>query len=538
MKKQLLPILFTAYVGMVYAQEATFSTLQLSTSGTERAMVDMDGDHLDDVVSVTSTNIQIFFQKAGGELVEANFTTTPADHTPSWSLAAADYDRNGYTDLLYGGGNGVTFMRADNDGAGYTEISYPEFVFSQRSNFIDINNDGHLDAFVCHDVEPNVYYINDGSNELTFIQGGLGDFATGGNYGSVWIDYDNDRDMDLFIAKCNAGGGGSEARRTNQMHTNNGDGTYTENAADLNLDDPMQTWSSAWGDFDNDGDMDAWVGASTFSEGFHRLMQNNGDGTFTNVIVGSGLESFNTTGIENSPYDFNNDGNLDIYSNGAVLYGNGDMTFTVASGVFASEISFGDINDDGFVDGFDAAGRLRINDGNDNNWLKVATIGTDSNIDGIGARVEIETPSGIQIRDVRSGEGFRYMSSMNTHFGIGTDTEISRVTIYWPSGNIDVYEDVAINETLVATEKETLGLEDTLTSGLILYPNPTRDILNLGVSQGFDEVIYTVFDVNGKRVMNGRLNGPSLDVSELVTGNYFLRILQDGVIKTERFVKQ
>jgi hypothetical protein len=112
------------------------------------------------------------------------------------------------------------------------------------------------------------------------------------------------------------------------------------------------------------------------------------------------------------------------------------------------------------------------------------------------------------------------------------------VTIYWPSGNIDVYEDVTINETLVATEKETLGLEDTLTTGLILYPNPTRDILNLGVSQGFNDVIYTVFDVNGKRVMNGRLSGPSLDVSELVTGNYFLRILQDGVIKTERFIKQ
>ena len=542
MKKITLSLAFGLATLLVNAQDVSFTIENIATTGSERALVDMNGDHLDDIVSVTSTNVQIFYQKAsGGGFDEVNITTSAANNFPSWSLAAADYDGNGYTDLLYGGGNGVTFMRANDDGTAFTEISYPQFVFSQRSNFVDINMDGHLDAFVCHDVEPNVYYINDGSGELTYIQGGLGDFSTGGNYGSVWIDYDNDRDMDLFIAKCNAGGGGSEARRTNQVHTNNGDGTYTENAADLGLDDPMQTWSSAWGDFDNDGDMDAWVGASTFSEGFHRLMVNNGDNTFTDVIVGSGLEGFNVTGIENSTLDFNNDGNLDIASNGSILLGNGDMTFTIQSGVISPSTSFGDLNNDGFIDCFDEAGSggvLRINDGNSNNWLKVATIGTDSNSEGIGARVEILTPSGTQIRDVRSGEGFRYMSSMNTHFGIGTDTEINSVTIYWPSGNIDVYEDVAINETLIATEKETLGLEDTLVSNLILYPNPTKDVLNLGINGNLDNVIYTVFDINGKRVLNGRLERSVLDVSSLITGNYFLRILQDGNIMTQRFVKQ
>ena len=153
----------------------------------------------------------------------------------------------------------------------FTQISTPEYVFSQRSNFVDINQDGHLDAFVCHDVAPNVYYLNDGTGNLTFYQGGLGDYFSGGNYGSIWIDYDNDRDMDMFIAKC----GGETARRTNQMLTNNGDGTFTENASILGLADPMQTWSSSWADYDNDGDMDVFVGASS---GTHKLMRNNGDG--------------------------------------------------------------------------------------------------------------------------------------------------------------------------------------------------------------------------------------------------------------------
>jgi hypothetical protein len=157
---------------------------------------------LDDVVSITSTNIQIFYQQPDGSLNEVNIVTTPADYSPSWSLAAADYDRNGFTDLLYGGGSGVTFMRANSNGTQYTEVSGPEYVFSQRSNFVDINNDGHMDAFVSHDVEPNVYYINDGNGNLTFVQGGIGDYPSGGHYGSVWIDFDNDRDVDMFQARC------------------------------------------------------------------------------------------------------------------------------------------------------------------------------------------------------------------------------------------------------------------------------------------------------------------------------------------------
>ena len=199
MKKIILLALSFCCFTIVNAQ-VSFTTQALSTNGTERAVVDMDGDHLDDVVAVTATNINIHYQQAGGSFNEVNIATTVADYTPSWSLAAADYDRNGYTDLLYGGGNGVTFMRANSDGTAFTEVSGPEYVFSQRSNFVDINNDGHLDAFVCHDVEPNVYYLNDGSGNLSFVQGGLGDFATGGNYGSVWIDYDNDSDLDLIIS--------------------------------------------------------------------------------------------------------------------------------------------------------------------------------------------------------------------------------------------------------------------------------------------------------------------------------------------------
>lgn len=530
----------------IASAQITFSNQSIGTDYSDRGIVDMNGDFLDDIISVSANTVQIFYQNESGGFTEANISTPNANFTPSWSLAAADYDDNGLTDLLYGGGSGVTFMKAQDSNTGdsnpidgFIEVSGSEYVFSQRSNFVDINNDGHLDAFVCHDVEPNVFYINDGNGNFTFNQGGLGDYPSGGNYGSVWVDYDNDRDVDMFIAKC----GGEPARRDNEMHRNNGDGTYTEIGADLGLEDDMSTWSSAWADYDNDGDMDAWVGASTLGQGFHRLMRNNGNGTFTDVIAGSGLEGFTDTNIENQTYDFDNDGNTDIISSGSILYGNGDMTFTIQGGAPFNG-GFGDVNNDGFIDvmGF---GSLRINNGNSNNWIKFYTIGVESNTQGIGARVEIQTASGTQIRDVRSGEGFGNMSTLNTHFGLGPDDVVESVTVYWPSGNIDLFENLDANQAHVLQEGEgVLGINDVSVEDLILYPNPTTDFLNISTELNFEEPIYTVFDISGKRVMHGRLDGTRIDVSSLSNGNYILRIINNGrklkrkSIKTQKFTKR
>ncbi|RZW57947.1 MAG: T9SS type A sorting domain-containing protein [Flavobacteriaceae bacterium] len=542
----------------------TFTSQTVSATGSDRAIVDMNNDGYDDLVSVTGTNININYSMPPNTTTtpwtavfnDVDITTSQADNTPSWSLAAGDFDNNGYNDLLYGGGSGVTFMKANSDGTAFTEISGPEYVFSQRSNFIDINDDGHLDAFVCHDVDPNVYYINDGFGNLTFYQGasaavpkGLGTHADGGNYGTVWIDYDNDKDLDLFIAKCR---GGSVTHKYNELWQNDGSGTYT-NVADgagyyqsnfpaeghnnsSGLGDPIQTWSSAWADFDNDGDMDVYVGASSFTDGGHKLMRNNGDGTFSDISAGSGISGA-PTGIENAPGDFDNDGYVDILTNGQILFNNGDSTFTLNSAGMPPSGPIGDINRDGFLDVFN--GNIRLNDGNSNNWMEICTIGVQSNRNGIGARVEINSPGlGTQIRDVRSGEGFRYMSSLNTHFGLGSDTTVNTITIYWPSGTVDLIVNPAINSRICVTEGETLSLQQSLVNDLILYPNPTKDVLNLNATYGFENAIFTVFDINGKRVMNSRFNTNSIDVSQLSAGSYILRIMDDGLMTSQKFIKQ
>ena len=529
------PVNFTTLI----PSRVNFSPQAMSIGGYDLTVVDMNGDNLDDIVSVSNTNVNIHYQLNSGGFSVVDIPTPNADYLPGWSMAAADLDKNGYTDLLYGSGSGVTFMKANNSGTGFTEISGGEYVFSQRSNFVDINQDGHLDAFVCHDVAPNVYYINDGSGNLTFYQGGLGDYSSGGNYGSIWIDYDNDRDMDMFIAKC----GGETARRTNQMLTNNGDGSFTENAFDLGLADPMQTWSSSWADYDNDGDMDVFVGASS---GAHKLMRNNGNGTFTDVTSGAGVSTA-PNGHENVSYDIDNDGYLDILCNGTIMYGNGDLTFedVDSTQISYSNGAFGDLNNDGFIDSY-SNGTIYWNLTTSNNWIKINTVGTASNIDGIGARVEIYTDSGVQIRDVRSGEGFKYMSSLNTHFGIGSDTNVSHVVVYWPNSECEVFLNPAINQVFTAVEGsgdtscDALGVDDEeFASDFILSPNPTKNVLHITTGLQLQNAFYNIYDISGRRVMTNSLNNSkSIDVSQLTAGNYIISIVSDNTIRNQKFIKQ
>jgi len=221
------------------------------------------------------------------------------------------------------------------------------------------------------------------------------------------------------------------------------------------------------------------------------------------------------------------------------------MTFTAVTVAAPGQGGIGDLNNDGFLDVFGGGSSIRLNDGNSNNWIKIITIGQGhvtpglSNRNGIGARVEIVSDLGTQIRDVRSGEGFRYMSTLNTHFGIGQDTAIDYIRIYWPSGVIDQINNPTINSTITVPEgSNTLSADETFVTDLIIYPNPTKSVLNLSTLQDLNDVIYSVFDLNGRRVLNAKLDSKTIDVSNLSAGQYILRIVSGSAVKNQKFIKQ
>ena len=232
------------------------------------------------------------------------------------------------------------------------------------------------------------------------------------------------------------------------------------------------------------------------------------------------------------------DGNLDIASNGNILFGNGNMTFTSYEGILSGNNgSFGDMNDDGFIDAM-SGGTLYTNDANTNNWVKITTTGVESNINGIGARVEVHTASGIRIRDVRSGEGFRFMSSLNTHVGIGTDAAITNIIIYWPSGIVDNIENPAINTHHIIIEGQALSIEDEALESISIHPNPVETILQINSPINLIGKVATVFNIEGKRIMNLKLEQHSIDVSSLSQGSYILRLESDGKVFSQQFIKR
>lgn len=521
----------------IVASVLSFSSQSVALAGTyNNCVVDMNGDNLDDIVSVSATQLQILQKNSGS----AGFTTVTVPLTnvvnqPSWSIAAGDYNKDGYNDLVLGGGNGATFLQTANNGTAYNSVNFAQYIFCQRSNFTDINKDGNLDAFVCHDVDPNVYFMNNGSGVLSYIQGGLGDHAEGGNYGSIWVDYDNDGDSDLFIAKCR---GGATTANINELHRNNGDGTFTNVSVAANMADPIQTWSSAWGDFDNDGDMDALVGASSNTNGMHKLMRNNGDGTFSDVTAGSGYDTFTSMGVEHVAHDFNNDGFVDVFGAGnKVMINNGNMTFTPHS-VTPTNGPIGDLNNDGFLD-VQNGNVIYYNNPNANNWIKINLKGIQSNSNGIGARVEIYGAWGKQIRDVRSGDGFRNMSTLNTHFGIGTETQITQVIIKWPSGVVDIITNPTTNQPLNVIEGSTLGVAENNLGNFTMYPNPTNDYIRFNTADATEKIkSVTIYDVTGKVVKKDTASNNSVSVQELQNGTYVI-ILENNLGKkhSSKFIK-
>lgn len=517
------PVTFTGY---------TFPTV----SGTYGlAVTDMNGDFLDDIVTVSASSIQILYQQTFGAFITTTIPTTTITFEPTWSLAIGDIDKNGFNDILYGSGTGVTFMMANATGTAYTEISGAEYVFSQRSNFVDINNDGHLDAFVCHDVDPNVYYLNDGNGNLIFHQGGIGDHPEGGNYGSIWTDYDNDGDQDLFIAKCR---GGASTAKINELHRNDGNGVFTNVSTASNMADPIQTWSAAWNDYNNDGWMDALVGASSIDDGTHKLMKNNGDGTFSNVTAGSGWDINLSLNVEHVSYDFDNDGFADVLGGGnKIMFNNGNMTFSPSPYAFSSG-SIGDLNNDGFLD-VRNGNTIYMNNRNENNWTKIQLQGIQSNSNGIGARVEIYGSWGKQIRDVRSGEGFKYMNTMNVHFGLGTADKIDSMFIKWPSGHIDQLTNPAINQPLTVVEgAHPLSLVNIDGKKIVLYPVPAKDFIRIENLDLLDMTKIQVYSQLGSVVFETEKKNAQLEISSLSEGKYFVVIhTASGEKYSESFIK-
>lgn len=453
-------------------------------SGVAIAVTDMNGDGLDDIVRLSQgRELNIEFQNSDNASF-TNYSYGQIAFGSQWSMCVADVDNNGFVDVLAGGAyDGVKLLKASEDGTVYTMSNMPgNLLFVQGSNLADINNDGFVDYFACHDDAESRIWANDGTGNFTTADDWI-DMATvpasdnSGNYGSIWTDFDNDGDLDLYIAKCRQGVNNSaDPRRINALFVNDGQNNFSEQAEAHNLKIGAQSWTADFQDIDNDGDLDCFI---TNHDVPSMLLENEG-GVFTDITSGSGIE-VNGLPIQGVMRDFDNDGFVDIIVAGSQQYifrNNGDKTFTEIENIFDNNemesFAIGDLNHDGYLDVYAGYAEiytspsniddvLWLNDGGDHNFINFSLNGVESNRNGIGARLEIYGDWGIQIREVRAGESYGIMNSMIQHFGLGQSQGLDSLIVRWPSGIVDKYFNLEANQFVNLIENSCISPEANIT---------------------------------------------------------------------------
>lgn len=495
----------------------------------------------------------------------------------SWSAAWGDYDQDGYEDLYvteFKHYEGSYLYHNEGDGT-FSKLSsgHPveEKGASGGSTWGDYDNDGDLDLFVSNKVySSNPLYENQGNGE--FLKVDAGDISRYGSscHNAVWIDYDNDGWLDMFVSDF-------LPSKFNQLYHNNGNGTFTQVIDNLIVTEAQSsigaTWAdydqdglidlfvpnakgennslyhnlgngkfdkivegdivndggnsvgSAWGDYDNDGDLDLYVSNTGLENNF--LYVNNGEGNF-----GRETKSLITRSRGHSQgaawADVNNDGYLDLFvssdsasqnhlymnqGNGVFLESESEVSLAMESSKGAA---FADIDNDGDLELFvanDAGDKnafYRNETGNHNNWKAFKLEGLTSNRSAIGARIRMKAriygEEVWQMREIsaQSGGGSSSQNTLRAYFGLGDATRIDSVVINWPSGYEQILAQLSVND--IQEVVEAAGAE---ICGLVYYDinkNCKQDEDEPGIPNVMLEILpgpkYVVTDEAGTYTIN------------------------------------
>jgi hypothetical protein len=346
------------------------------------------------------------------------------------------------------------------------------------------------------------------------------------------------------------------------VYKNNGNGTFTDVTEITGITTNYFTWGAEWGDYNNDGYLDLYLANYT---GLCQLYKNNGNGTFTDVAptmgVNDGGQAYSCGWA-----DIDNDGDLDLYiAKGQTymdkMYRNDGTVFTDISATIgmgdlrhSSCVSWGDYNNDGFLDMYlnnnGSENRLYKNSGNSNKWIILKLTGTNSNRSAIGTRVRIKTGTLNQIREVEGGSGGKGMNSLPVEFGIGTATIIDSVIVSWPSGLVQRFANVTPNTIYPLTEGQPLAVGNTGSSvpdkfSLSQnYPNPFNPTTNIKYQiAGNSFVTLKVFNTLGKEVatlVNEKISAGyyevTFDATNYPTGVYFYKLTADNFTETKKLI--
>ena len=249
-----------------------------------------------------------------------------------------DYNNDGWDDLTIGTRNNGTYLYRNTNGSLTLDQILPNTSEVKSVVWGDFNGDHLPDLFVATYIgqsqlwEQSLCCFTD-----VAVAAGIPTHPDALTYGAAWADYDRDGDLDLYICNYNQGIGPG-----NWLMRNNGNDTFTEVAVAAGVDNGI-VWSfqPAWADFDHDGWPDLYIINDKLAA--NTLYRNNGNGTFTDVTVGSGTGII-IDAMSNSIIDFDNDGDLDIYvtndyGGNRLLRNDGNFIFTDVTAAYGAAVS-------------------------------------------------------------------------------------------------------------------------------------------------------------------------------------------------------
>src|ERR1700744_996610 len=469
------------------------------------------------VKSNSSFHNKLFRNNGDGTFTDVTEKSGLAGVGYSMGVAAGDYDNDGFVDLYVTGFNCNQLLHNNGDGTftDRTEKAGVSGVVSKRgkpwavaAGWLDYNNDGLLDLFVVNYLDysistahscktgdivdycspneyrgtPNILYRNNGDGTFTDVsqQSHISQYV-GKGMGVAFADYDGDGFTDIFVSNDSS---------PNFLLHNNGDGTFTDVAllAGVAYNETGKTVAGMGTDFrdiDNDGRPDIFLTAM-YGDSFP-LYRNPGKGPFEDVTETTGIAAMTSrftawgTGI----FDFDNDGNKDIFAAGSAILDNsmevnhqpyalpnflyrnlGNMVFKDASAQAGASFSvpaahrgaaFGDLNNDGKIDivvtVLNGEPQLLMNRSpNHSHWLILKLVGVADNRDGLGTKVKITTANGAQYNEATTAVGYNSSSDKRVYFGLGTATVVDRIDLAWPTGVKQVLKNVMADQILTIVE--------------------------------------------------------------------------------------
>ena len=378
---------------------------------------DFDNDGYDDLYVTTYGTNKLYHNNGNGTFTDVTTTAGVGDTGAGFGATWGDFDEDGYLDLYvanYGQGNKLYLNNGDGT---FTDVTSTAGVgntgFNYGALWFDFDSDGSLDLCVTDISGQSIkLYRNNRNGTFTDVSTAAGVDGPENGVGLSWGDYDNDGHHDLFVAS---------AGNADKLFRSNGDGTFTEEAVAAGVASWAQGFGPAWGDFDNDGNIDLFVANKN---SINLLYRNNGDGTFADVTAAAGVGGDGGNSRSASWVDFDGDGDLDLsvvnYGSANKLYrNNGDDTFTdVASiagvGDTGSSMAsaWGDFDGDGDLDlyvanSYQANKLYRYAQGVLSPTLVVKPVKTTGDAPSIFGFVELTTADGtlVALRPLRGGSG-------------------------------------------------------------------------------------------------------------------------------------